>query len=44
MQKLREKGFKVLSNDEEAGMKVFEQQRSKLVKPLITNSKLLQGG
>ncbi len=44
MQKLKEKGFKVLSNDEETGMKVFQQQRSKIVKPLITNSKLLQGG
>lgn len=44
MQRLRERGFKVLSNDEEAGLKVFQQQRGKLVRPLITNSKLLQGG
>jgi hypothetical protein len=44
MQKLREKGFKVFSNDEEEGLKVFQEKRSKLVKPLKTNSKLLQGG
>lgn len=44
MRRLKEKGFKVLANDEEEGLKVFQQQRSKLVRPKITNSKLLQGG
>jgi hypothetical protein len=44
MQRLKEKGFKILSNDEETGMKVFQQQKSRMVKPLKTNSKLLQGG
>jgi hypothetical protein len=44
MRRLREKGFKVLANDEAEGLRVFQQQRSKLVRPLQTNSKLLQGG
>lgn len=44
MRRLREQGFKVLGRDEEEGLRVFHQQRGKLVSPLITNSKLLQGG
>lgn len=41
---LREKGFKVADDDEEAGLQVFRTQRERIVAPLITNAKLLQGG
>ena len=41
---LREKGFKVAADDEEAGLQVFRTQRERIVAPLITNAKLLQGG
>jgi hypothetical protein len=39
---LQEKGFKVGSDDEEAGMKLFKTQKQRLTKPQITNSKLLR--
>lgn len=41
---LREKGFKVSAEDGEAGLQVFRSQRERIVAPLITNAKLLQGG
>lgn len=41
---LKEKGFKVAADDEETGLTVFRMQREKIVAPLITNAKLLQGG
>jgi hypothetical protein len=41
---LREKGFKVIADDEEEGLKIFKTQQKKIIRPLITNSKLLQGG
>jgi hypothetical protein len=41
---LREKGFKVMADDEEEGLRLFKTQRERIVAPLKTNAKLLQGG
>ncbi len=44
IRKLKERGYKILQNQEEKGRKVYENNKKKIVSPLITNAKLLQGG
>jgi hypothetical protein len=44
IRKLKERGYKVVQNEEEKGLRVFESNKRKIVAPLKTNAKLLQGG
>ena len=44
IRKLKERGYKIVQNQQEKGMKVYESNKKKIISPLITNAKLLQGG